>query len=36
MEGLEAAWALYEGVPRYLVLDNFPAAVGVRTACIRA
>ena len=27
LEGLEAAWAFYEGVPRYLVLDNFPAAV---------
>ena len=26
-EGLEAAWACFEGVPRYLVIDNFPAAV---------
>ena len=25
--GLEAAWACFEGVPRYLVIDNFPAAV---------
>ena len=27
VEGLEAAWACFEGVPRYLVIDNFPAAV---------
>ena len=27
VEGLEAAWAFFEGVPRYLVIDNFPAAV---------
>ena len=26
-EGLEAAWAGFGGVPRYLVIDNFPAAV---------
>ena len=25
--GLEAAWAFFDGVPRYLVIDNFPAAV---------
>ena len=25
--GLEAAWAFFGGVPRYLVIDNFPAAV---------
>ncbi len=25
--GLEAAWACFGGVPRYLVIDNFPAAV---------
>jgi transposase len=25
--GLEAAWAIFGGVPRRLVLDNFPAAV---------
>ena len=25
--GLEAAWAFSGGVPRYLVIDNFPAAV---------
>ena len=25
--GLEAAWAFFGGVPRYLVVDNFPAAV---------
>ena len=28
IEGLEAAWAFFEGVPNYLVIDNFPAAVG--------
>lgn len=27
IEGLEAAWAFFNGIPRYLVLDNFPAAV---------
>ncbi len=27
IEGLEAAWAFFGGPPRYLVLDNFPAAV---------
>jgi len=27
IEGLEATWAFFGGVPRYLVLDNFPAAV---------
>ena len=27
VEGLEAAWAFFEGVPHYLVIDNFPAAV---------
>ena len=27
VEGLEATWAFFEGVPRYLVIDNFPAAV---------
>jgi len=27
IEGLEAAWAFFKGIPRYLVLDNFPAAV---------
>ena len=27
VEGLEATWACFEGVPRYLVIDNFPAAV---------
>jgi len=27
IEGLDAAWAFFEGVPRYLVLVNFPAAV---------
>jgi transposase len=25
--GLEATWAFFNGIPRYLVLDNFPAAV---------
>ena len=25
--GLEAAWAFFGGIPRYLVVDNFPAAV---------
>ena len=27
IEGLEAAGAFFEGVPNYLVIDNFPAAV---------
>jgi transposase len=27
VEGLEAAWAFFGGIPRYLVIDNFPAAV---------
>ena len=27
IEGLEAAWAFFQGMPHYLVLDNFPAAV---------
>jgi len=27
IEGLEAAWTFFGGIPRYLVLDNFPAAV---------
>ena len=27
IEGLEAAWAFFDGIPRYLVIDNFPAAV---------
>jgi len=27
LEGLEAAWAFFGGVPQYLVLDNFPAAI---------
>ena len=27
IEGLEAAWGFFEGVPKYLVIDNFPAAV---------
>lgn len=27
LEGLRAAWAFFEGVSQYLVLDNFPAAV---------
>lgn len=27
VEGLEAAWRFFGGVPRHLVLDNFPAAV---------
>ena len=25
--GLEAAWAFFGGIPKYLVIDNFPAAV---------
>ena len=25
--GLEAAWAFFGGMPQYLVIDNFPAAV---------
>jgi transposase len=27
IEGLEATWAFLGGIPKYLVLDNFPAAV---------
>jgi transposase len=27
IEGLEATWAFFGGIPRYLVIDNFPAAV---------
>lgn len=27
IEGLEAAWRFFGGIPRYLVIDNFPAAV---------
>jgi hypothetical protein len=27
IQGLEAAWAFFQGMPRYLVLDNFPAAI---------
>jgi len=27
IEGLEACWAFWGGIPRYLVIDNFPAAV---------
>ena len=27
IEGLEAAWGFFEGVPNYLVIDNFPSAV---------
>jgi transposase len=27
IEGLEATWVFFAGIPRYLVLDNFPAAV---------
>lgn len=27
LEGLEAAWSFFGGIPRRLVLDNFPAAV---------
>ena len=26
-EGLEATWAFFGGIPHYLVIDNFPAAV---------
>ena len=25
--GLESAWAFFGGIPRYLVMDNFPAAL---------
>ena len=27
VDGLEAAWAFFGGIPNYLVIDNFPAAV---------
>ena len=40
VEGLEAAWACFGGVPRYLVIDHFPAAVAGADAlhprCTRA
>jgi len=26
IEGLDATWAFFGSIPRYLVLDNFPAA----------
>ena len=34
--GLEAAWAFFGGVPRYLVIENFPAAVAGPDAPNRA
>jgi len=27
IEGMEACWAFFGGIPKYLVIDNFPAAV---------
>jgi hypothetical protein len=27
IEGLEACWAFFGGIPHYLIIDNFPAAV---------
>jgi transposase len=27
IEGLEACWSFFGGIPKYLVIDNFPAAV---------
>jgi hypothetical protein len=27
IEGLEAAWTFFGGIPRYVIIDNFPAAV---------
>jgi len=27
LEGLEATWAFFNGIPRYVILDNFPAAI---------
>lgn len=27
IEGLEACWAFFGGIPKYLVIDNYPAAV---------
>jgi len=27
IEGLESAWAFFKGIPRLLVLDNFPSAI---------
>lgn len=35
IDGLEAAWGFYGGVPKYLVIDNFPAAVAGTDPCIR-
>ena len=34
--GLEAAWAYFGGVPRYLIIENFPAAVAGPDAPHRA
>ena len=34
--GLEAAWAFFGGIPKYLVVDNFPAQWPEPTPCIRA
>ena len=31
VEGLEEGWAFFGGMPRYLVIDNFPAALTRRT-----
>ena len=25
--GLESAWAFFDGIPKYMVIDNFPAAL---------
>lgn len=27
IEGLEAAWTFFSGIPRYVILDNFPVAI---------
>jgi len=27
IEGMEACWAFFGGIPKYLIIDNFPAAV---------
>ena len=27
IDGLESAWAFFDGIPKYMVIDNFPAAL---------
>lgn len=32
IEGLDAAWAFFGGIPHRLIMDNFPAAIAGQTA----